>query len=353
MKWQNYSAAALDFSELCREVFGKFSVAPQNVEEAYKVWQLSRGGTEEKFIATIPRNISFANAKSFLSVFSGAQPQGGRRTKAEQVAAPIIFEQNGDLIGVRSTSEVSDNLQVVQAGAAALNRQVDRFLLDHPVMNVVPSSRDMLKAISNELETVVGGEYDDGVIISIALQFNAFQWHVDSVRENISDSKLGELTGLFATAHLFLRRFAIWHQYIGMELDDGTPVDSLAEFRIAKSILSSASTYENLLDDSARTRVGVVLSRAPSENSPPAFLDGVVRSGDNLAAFALNRASQIAVAEAKDFAKTAKGEAYKMGSKAVISFASDNAENLVRLAQARQWPWAQWAMAIVKAVVDL
>lgn len=354
-RWENYESAKIVFSDLCDQLNLSFNTSLESVVEAYKVWQLSRGNEEEKTFATVPNFISFSNAQRFLTVFASAQirPAGTISKLAIQVPAPIIFDRTDDTITVSTKLTSSEKSEITRQVSTKLLYNVDRIIDGQSLLNICPASKDILSDIRRDLVLIQDNKYDDGTIVGIGIQFNALQWNIDSVKDQIGDSSIGELVGLFATADIFLRRFPVWCDYVGLAAPSTTTPDGLAQYRLARSLLRNATSTPHLLKDVAQDRISTVLQGISTESSSPAILDGIVRSGDNLAAVALNSVSEVVVSEAKSFGGSVKKEVYSQGSKAAIKFVAENAEEITKLSGARQWPWAKWALQLIKQVSDI
>lgn len=251
---------------------------------------------------------------------------------------------------VRRGVETGDVALVVSAGAAALRRQVDRLESDGHVGNIIPTAKSVLPQIREYLVRIEASDYDDGVVVSLGIELNAFQWHVNALQENIGDSTKGELVGLFATAHLFLARFEIWTSYTGTVNEAGVE-GGVAEFKLARKLLERARAQKTVLSVDADQRVETILNRAPNEETAEDIREGVIRSGENLAAVTLNSLGAIVTEEAKAVGTSVRSKAREAFGKAVIDYVSQNAVEIGKLATLRMWPWATWALMSLKSVV--
>lgn len=344
-EWVNVKASVLEFGDLSAEIQSQFGVAQAEVEKAYWVWQLSRGEKLDKLKATTPKNISLENARQFLAVLTKSRPNELRASRLEQKAAPVIFERDDAVLSLRR-SRIEDSPEIVKAGANSLRRQIERISSELLLDNVLPSARGVFKAISDSLDKIIDGSSDDGDIITIGVELEAFQHHVDFARVNIGDSALGELVGLHATAALFLRRFPLWAEYQNAPT---TLNNDATGFRLSRTLLEDAVSAEFLSDEAAQ-KVNTVLSRAPADNSPKELREGLVRSSENLVAITLRTASEIVAKEAKSFASAAKKKAYEAGAASIVNFVVRHADDIGSLAQSRNWRWASWVFELLKRI---
>lgn len=347
--WVNVRASVLEFTDLSAEVEATFGVEAAEVEKAYWVWQLSRGERVEKERATTPKTISIQNARDFLAVLVRSRPSELRAGRLEQRAAPVIFEQADGLLGLRRSHLPGDSADVVRAAAESLARQLDRLAADGMLANVLPSSKGVFSVVGHSVRRVISDVYDDGDVITIGIELNAFQYHVESRRADIEDGLLGELIGIFATGTLFLSRFRIWRDYAGVTKSSGKSGDGLAQFHSARALLSDAKPSA-VLEAEAAQRVDVILSRAPADNSPPELREGVIRSGENLAAITVNAASRIAAKEAAAFGGEVKKKTYEESASSLVKFAVRNAHHISDLARLQNWRWADWVYDVLKSL---
>lgn len=335
--------SGISFSALLDEVANVYGLKQSEVEKAYRVWQLSRtdtvGGKEQ---ATTPKAIAVDTARNFLGVLTRAQTEDGAIRRVPQKPAPLIFELNDGAIGLKSGVVASDPDAVIQSSAASLRRRVMRLQSDPQLGNVLPSASDILPVVAGVLDRVIDGCITDGDVVELGLELNALQWHVDAIRAQLSELSIGELTGLFATASLFLARFLTWLEYTGAQSPSGNPEDGVAAFSVAYDLLRSAHQKNQFLTAEASKRIDDVLNRTSKDESAPDLREGLVRSGENLAAVTASGLSEVVTREARDFGDKVKDKAYEEASSAIVSFAAKSAPLLFKLAELRHWPWVKW-----------
>lgn len=336
------------FEALAEEAEQVFGMSRADVEKAYRVWQLSRVGDTTKPQATTPRTINREVAREFLSVLARARPDDRQiGIVAPQKAAPLMFELEGGGVGLKHGVSATDTEAIIRTGAASLGRRVERLQHDAHFGNVVPSSKDMLALIASILSKFPEGGYADADIVELGLELNALQWHVDPVRHQLGEVSIGELTGLFATANLFLGRFAVWQEYTGSSAASGKPEDGVAAFDVAMQLLQSARERAAFLTPEANRRIGVVLDRTAADNEAPPLREGLVRSGENLAAVTAEGLSRVMVDEAKALGAKTKEKVYEEASSAIVSYAVKNGPLLLRLGEIRNWPWLSWLHQLI------
>ncbi len=336
------AAGGIRFDALAEEAERVLGMTRADFEKAYRVWQLSRVGDTTKPQATTPKTISREVAHEFLGVAARARTQQTVEMAVAQRPAPVIFELAEGSVGLKHGAAVKDAAAVVKAGANNLRRRIERLKLDGHVSNVVPSAREILEHVDELLDRIAEGDFGDAELVDLGLDLNALQWHIDPVRAALSDVSIGELTGLFATANLFLARFQAWRDYAGAGPLSGRPEDGVAAFDVALKLLESARDRAEFLTPEAHTRIREVLERTALDSEAPPLREGLVRSGENLVAVTAEGLSRVVVDEARALGREAKGEAYKVASKAVVGFAARNAPHLLRLGQLRHWPWLAW-----------
>ncbi|MDP2214510.1 hypothetical protein [Phenylobacterium sp.] len=341
--WDNVPSSALNFEDLSAEIKAEFGVAQDEVEKAYWVWQLSRGEKVEKNRATTPKNISLENARQFLSVLTKSRPDELRTRRVSQQPAPAVFDYNDEVLDLRK-SHPTDPPEIVKAGANALKRQIERLVADSSLDNVIPSAKGVFLVVGKSLDRIISDVSDDGDVITIGIELEAFQHHVEISRSNLGESVLGEILGMFATAALFLRRHPLWAEY---QSTPTAPGNGLVGLHLSRALLEDAVRSE-ILSQEAAQRVNVVLSRAPADNSPIELREGVVRSGENLVAITVGAVGEFAAKEARVFASAAKKKAYERGASAIVSFAIRHTDEIISLAQSRNWRWAHWISDLLK-----
>jgi hypothetical protein len=85
-------------------------------------------------------------------------------------------------------------------------------------------------------------------------------------------------------------------------------------------LLESARDRAKFLTPEANARIAAVLERTATDPEAPPLREGLVRSGENLAAVTAEGLSHVAVEEAKAFGHQAKDEAYNVASKAIVAW---------------------------------
>lgn len=342
------ATSGIPFEALAAEAERVFKMSKADVEKAYRVWQLSRVGDTTKPQATTPKSITREVAREFLNVAARARTDRPVGVVAPQKPAPLMFELEDGSVGLKQGVAVPDSAAVVKAGAATLARRVARLQHDASFGNVVPSSTEMLSLISEMIAEVESGEYSDATIIELGLELHALQWHVDPVKQQLGDVSLGELTGLFATANLFLGRFTVWQDYLGNSGPSLKPDAPDTAFDLARQLLEGARHGTAFLTPEANARIEVVLCRAASDNEAPPIREGLVRSGENLAAVTAEGLSRVVLDQAKQFGGKTKEKAYEQASEALVSYATKAAPLLLRLGEIRHWPWLTWLQQLVR-----
>ena len=340
---QEVAAGGIRFDALTEEAERALGMSRADVEKAYRVWQLSRVGDTTKPHATTPKTITRDVAQEFLSVAARARTDRTVAISAgPQRAAPLIFELEGIAVGLRHGASVQDTAAVVRAGATSLRRRIERLKHDTYVNNIVPSAQEIFEVAIELLGRIIKGEYGDAEIVELGLELDALQYHIDPVRKSLSDISIGELTGLFANANMFLARFVAWQEYMGAGPVSGRSDESKAAFALAQTLLESARERADFLTREASDRIGSILERTALDSEAPALREGLIRSGENLAAVTAEGLSRVAVDHAKAFGGEVRDEAYKVASKAVVSYATKNAPLLLKLGELRKWPWLTW-----------
>jgi hypothetical protein len=203
-----------------------------------------------------------------------------------------------------------------------------------------------MAVVSGLLAHIESNEFSDADVIELGLELNAFQWHVDAVKSHLADVSIGELTGLFATANLFLGRFPIWLDYTGSAPPSGRADDGVAAFTVSRELLGGATGKTGFLTSEASARIATVLDRTP-EVAAPALREGLVRSAENFAAVTTEGASRVALREAKELGKKTKDKAYEQASSAILGYVVKHGPLLFRLAELRSAPWLTWLHEIV------
>jgi len=178
-------------------------------------------------------------------------------------------------------------------------------------------------------------------VIELGLEMNGLQFAIHPVHAHLGEVSIGELAGLFANSNLFLSRFPAWADYTGAGPLEGRLEDGVAAFDVARKLLESARGRADFLTAEANERIGAVLDRTAADDAP-ALREGIVRSGENLAAVTAEGLGRVVVEEAKAFGKQAKAEAYKEASASVVRFAAKNAPLILQLGRMRGWQWLQW-----------
>jgi hypothetical protein len=342
-------AGGLNFQDLVDEVKRVYRIDTSDAEKAYRVWQLSRGGSQGKDEATIPRTISIANAHAFVDVISrsrGTSPSPGLL----QQPAPAIFESTDSVIGLKSGSIGLDSKLIVRHSAESLRRRVERLRQDATLGNLIPSTSDIFPVVINLLDRIIEGSVDDGTIVELGLELNALQWHIHESRRNLEEVTLGEITSLVSTSTLFLRRFPIWKEFAESDFSGGGPESGVAVFRMATEILQGATQYSNLLTEDAGSRIKTVLERGSGAEASPEWKEGLVRTGENLVAEGMGELGRIIASEAKEVGKQVKSEVTQQASKELTSFVRSNAVSILRLGEAREWPFVRWATELLQGL---
>lgn len=342
------STGGMDFEALTDEIERVLGMSAADVEKAYRVWQLSRVGDTTKPQATTPRTISREIAKEFLGVLSRARTDRQVSIAAAQKPAPLMFELGEGGVGLKHGASVADTVAIIKAGAASLARRIDRLGQDAHFANVVPSAKDILDLSVKFLAKIQAGDFADSDVIELGLELNALQWHVDAVQNHLGEISIGELTGLFATANLFLGRFASWQDYVGATPASGRQEDGFAAFEVSLELLKGAQDRSAFLTPEANARIGDVLARTSENSAAPPLREGVVRSGENLAAITAEGLSKVVVGQAKELGKKTKEKAFEEASTAIVGYAAKNAPLLLKLGELRKWPWLSWLHHLVQ-----
>ena len=340
------ASGGISFEALAAEAERVFRLSAADVEKAYRVWQLSRTGDTTKPQATTPRSLTREVAREFLGVLTRARTDQQVAVIAPQKPAPLMFELDDGAVDLKHGVSGADAAAIINAGASSLARRVERLQQDAYFFNVVPSARDMLALTADILKIILSGAYTDADIVELGLELNALQWHVDPLRPQLGDVSIGELTGLFATANLFLARFEAWNDYTGAGPASGRPEDGVAAFNIAYQLLQSARGKAAFLTPEANARIEQILDRTSVQEAPP-LREGLVRSGENLAAVTAAGLSRVVVDEAKEFGRAVKSKGYEEASSAIVSYATKNGPLLLRLGELRQWPWLSWLQQLI------
>lgn len=341
------AAGGIRFDELALEAEDALGMTRADFEKAYRVWQLSRVGDTTKSQATTPKTISRETAQEFLGVAARARTQQTVAMAVAQRPAPVIFELNQESVGLKHGAAVHDAAAVVKAGATSLRRRVQRLKVDTHISNIVPSASEILEHAEELLGIISEDDYGDAEVIELGLELNALQWHIHPMQTILSEVSIGELTGLFATANLFLSRFPAWQDYTGGTPLSGQPEDGVAAFDVARELLESARNRHEFLTPEATARIAAVLERTGADSNAPPLREGLVRSGENLAAVTAQGLSHVALEEVKAFGRETKGEAYKVASKGIVTWGIKNAPLLLRLGELRDWPWLTWLQHIL------
>jgi hypothetical protein len=218
-----------------------------------------------------------------------------------------MFDFDHKSIGLKHGVSTNDPAAVISAAASSLMRQVDRLLTDHNLSSAVPSAGEILSDALPILVIAQGKTCSDADIVELGMDFNPLQWHVDAVRHQIGEATMGELTGLFSSLQMFLTRFKSWRDF---ESTPGVIATTDSEtFGIAVALLKGARDARLLLTPEANLRIEMVLERASAHEAPGQH-EGVVRSGENLAAITAERLSRITVERAtSNFESNGPGEA--------------------------------------------
>lgn len=335
------STGGIAFDTLAIEAERAFGITRPDVEKAYRVWQLSRTADTTKPQATTPRRVSLDIAREFLGVVSRARTERQMALIAAQKPAPLMFELDGASVGLRHNLSVRDDPDILKAGSASLRRRIDRLLQDVTFANVVPSSGEMLSFASAVLEKVVAGQSTDGDIVELGLEFHALQWHVDAVKVQLAEITVGELTGLFATASLFLNRFSAWKDFSDTHGEAASDCRDAA-FEVAHELLAEASKGAGFLTSEATARIGALLERTPLTTDEPPLREGLVLSGENLAAVTAEGLSKVVVDQESQSVRTPPDRGYRDAKAAIVGFASANSELLDKFGKLRKWPWLGW-----------
>jgi hypothetical protein len=338
----------MEFEALADEIQRVFGMNAADVEQAYRVWQLSRAGDTTKPQATTPRTVSREIAKEFLGVLLRARTERQVSIAAAQKPAPLMFELGEGGVGLKHGASAGDAVAIIKAGAASLARRIDRLGQDAHFANVVPSATDIFELSLKFLAKIQGGDYADADVIELGLELNALQWHVDAVQSHLGEISIGELTGLFATANLFLGRFTAWQDYVGATPASGRQEDGFAAFEVSLDLLKAAQDRSAFLTPEANARIGDVLARTPENSAAPPLREGVVRSGENLAAITAEGLSKVVVGQAKELGKKTKEKAFEEASTAIVEYAAKNAPLLLKLGELRKWPWLSWLHHLVQ-----
>lgn len=336
------ASGGISFEALVAETKRVFGLSAADVEKGYRVWQLSRTGDTTKPHATTPKSLTQEVAREFLGVLTRARTEKQVAEVAPQRPAPLMFELEDGAVGLKHVVSAPDSPAVTKAAASSLLRRVERLQQDAYFFNVVPSAKDMLGVVADILRKFLSDDYTDADAVELGLELNALQWHVDPLREQLGDVSIGELTGLLATASIFLNRFEAWRDYTGTALGSGRPEDGVAAFSISYELLESARGKASFLTSEANARIASVLERTEADSVAPPLREGLIRSGENLAAVTTAGLSNVVVAEARQLAGAVKTKGYEEASSAIVAYAVKNASMLLRLGELRQAPWLSW-----------
>ena len=342
-RWHNVPSSQIDFRAMTECIQAFSNVSFDDVEKAYRVWQLSKESThsEEKKVATTPRHISLSNANRFLSVFSRSHVPVAESIGLNQNAAPAMFEIANEVIVLKAKTESLESSLVTIAGASTLRRQFDQILADGNLRNTVPSADLTITSVMEALDRLIIGDYNDGVVVGLGLEINGLQWCIDGVSKNIHESTLAELTAIYSNAHIFLRRYPIWVEY--MATSNGSVSDDLDKvFLVARNLLEDARPTRHILGIEAGRRVDEILSRTPDVSSPPALKEGLVRTSENLAAVTLGDVATQVGSAAKGLGGDLLREGKSQAAKEIVKYVSDNLVSLSILGRLRHLPWVTW-----------
>jgi hypothetical protein len=331
----------LKFDDLLDEVNRVYGMNTNEVKKAYRVWQLSRSETDQKPMATTPRAISMETADAFLRVLTRARTPAEVGTFARQRAAPVMFEIESSSVSVKRGVSSSDAEQVIRAASRSLLRRVERLRYDANITNVVPSASEILVVASNILRLIENGGFTDGDIIELGLELNALQYHIDPLTTHLSEATLGEVVGMFSTSKIFLGRFPSWIDYTTASARTGAKDDAVGTFHMARSLLEDARG-KTFLTAEATQRIDAVLTNLSGDTAAPSLQEGIVRSGENLAAITADGVSRVVARETRQLGTKIKDKAYEEASKSILLFAASHSELLLKFGEARQWPWMQW-----------
>jgi hypothetical protein len=334
---QHLTSVAL-FDDLVAEVNRVFGTPREEIEKAYRVWQLSRKPGDAKAQATTPKFITMKIANAFLGVLTRARTDREVARVASQRPAPVMFEFDRSSIGLKQGVSTNDSSAVIAGAAASLMRQIERLLSDHSLANIVPSAGGIFESALPILVKAQGGTCSDADIVELGMDFNALQWHVNSVNTQIFEATLGELTGLFSSMQIFLARFKAWREFEAAPDEKAT--NDPESFEIAVSLLQGARQASRLFTPEANMRIEAVLDRAEDQDAPGQE-EGIVRSGENLAVITAESLGRIAVERA-----TSAGAADGQGA-AMEQYVRDHASDMKRLATRRNWPWLNWLQALL------
>jgi hypothetical protein len=164
------------------------------------------------------------------------------------------------------------------------------------------------------------------------MELNTLQWQVDTVRDRIGETTRGELLGLFSSSQLLLSRFRLWREFEASAR--GTVSGDAETYKLAVDLLENARRTSAFLSLEADRRIDRVLDRA-SEARDAGQQEGVVRSGENLAAITVEQVGRMA-------ARAAEAEPETPEAMAMLRFVRTNAEGMERLAVRRNRPWLRW-----------
>lgn len=332
-----YGGSVATFTDLVEETHRVISTPMEEIEKAYRVWQISRRSGDPKPRATTPKYITVGTATAFLRVFARARTDRELSQAAVQRPAPVMFDLESAAVGLRQGAASMDSPLVIASAASSLMRAVERLQDNHILSNVVPSAGAILETVLAILVQVRGATYSDGDIVELGMELNTLQWQIDTVRDRIGDTTLGELTGLFSSAQMLTSRFRSWREFEASARGT-TGADSEA-YDLAVTLLESARTNPALLSSEADHRIDRVLGRA-AEARDGGQQEGVVRSGENLAAITVEHVGRLA-------AQQTGGEAPPESvSAAMVKFVDANAASMQRLAVRRNRPWLRWIQSL-------
>lgn len=332
-----FTGSIATFENLVDEIRRVIGTPAEEIEKAYRVWQISRRPGDTKPRATTPKYISVGTATAFLRVFARARTDRELSQAAAQRPAPVMFDLQSSAVGLRQGALTSDSPQITAAAASSLMRSVERLQDDHILSNVVPSAGAILETMLAILVQVQGATHSDGDVVELGMELNTLQWHIDSVRDRVGDATLGELTGLFSSSQILLSRFRVWREFEASSRD--APGRDTESYDLAVALLEEARNASSFLSSEADQRIHRVLGRA-AEAADGGQQEGVVRSGENLAAITVEHVARQTALAARDSASA------EPMSEAMAKFVDDNAASMQKLAVRRNRPWLRWLQGL-------
>jgi hypothetical protein len=337
VRMSEFAGSIATFENLVAEIHRVIGTPAEEIEKAYRVWQISRRPSDPKPRATTPKYITVGTATAFLRVFARARTDRELSQAAVQRPAPLMFDLQASAVGLRQGAATADSPQITAAAASSLMRSVERLQDDHSLSNLVPSAGAVLETVLAILVQVQGATHSEGDVVELGMELNTLQWHIDSVRDRIGEATLGELTGLFSSSQMLLSRFRVWREFEATSrYASGRDTES---YDIAVGLLEEARNASSILSIEADHRIHRVLGRA-AEAGDGGQQEGVVRSGENLAAITVEHVARQTALAARGLADA------EPVSEAMAKFVADNAAGMQRLAVRRNRPWLRWLQGL-------